>query len=316
MREVNLKAVDLNLLTALGALLQHRQVTRAALSVGLSQPAMSRALDRLRLTFGDPLLVRGPAGLALTPRAEALAPRVLTVLDEIRGLMRDTPFDPGEARRSVRIVCTDVHAVTLMPSVLSRLQAEAPGVDLVLKGYTPDIAQRVSQGEIDLVFSVASQPLPPGAASLPLHQDRLALVMRRGHPLATGPVVVSDYARFDHAMVTILDDGVTELDAGLAAAGVRRRVAFTTPNFVAALAAVGSGDLLTTLSRSFSRRFASAFDLVLRDPPLLDTRYTQTLVWSEVRGRDPFLIWLRGVIAEEAQKLQLREIEADAANGT
>jgi len=301
MHEVNLKSIDLNLLTALGALLQHQHVTRAANAIGLSQPAMSRALERLRHTFGDPLLVRGPAGMMMTPRAEALAPRVTQVLDGIRGLLVEAPFDPLLAKRTVTIVCTDSHAVTLIPSVLARLRQEAPGVTLALKNYSPDIGRRVQQGEVDLVFSVASQPLQPGAASMRLRQDRLALIMRRDHPLAQTPISLSDYTRCDHAMVSILGDGVTELDAALAAEGLSRRIALTTPHFMAALAAVAKTDLVITLSRSLAQRFAAKFDLILRDPPIKDPDFTQTLVWLQARGHDPLMHWLREVMVQEAQ---------------
>ncbi len=301
MREVNLKSIDLNLLTALGALLQHRHVTRAADAIGLSQPAMSRALERLRHTFGDPLLVRGPSGMVMTPRAESLAARLTPLLDEIRGLLVEAPFDPRAVRRTITLVCTDSHSVTLIPAVLARLRAEAPGIDLALKNFSPDIARRVQQGEVDLVFSVASQPMQPGAASIPLRQDRLALIMRRDHPMAQTALSLSDYARCDHAMVSILDDGLTELDALLAAEGLQRRIAFTAPHFMAVLAAVARSDLVTTLSRSLAHRFAPAFDLVLRDPPLAEPGFTTTLVWSKARDRDPLMHWLRGVMVEEAQ---------------
>ena len=301
MREVNLKSIDLNLLTALGALLQHKHVTRAADAVGLSQPAMSRALERLRQTFGDPLLVRGPGGMMMTPRAEALVPRVNQVLDGIRGLLVEAPFDPLLAKRTVTIVCTDSHAVTLIPSVLARLRQEAPGVTLALKNYSPDIGRRVQQGEVDLVFSVASQPLQSGAESMILRPDRLAVIMRRDHPLAQTPISLSDYTRCDHAVVSLMDDGATEMDAALAAEGFKRRIALTTPHFMAALAAVAKTDLVITLSRSLAQRFAATFDLVLRDPPIKDSGYIQTLVWLQARGHDPLMHWLRGVMVQEAQ---------------
>ena len=316
MHEVNLKSIDLNLLTALGALLQHKHVTHAADAVGLSQPAMSRALERLRQTFGDPLLVRGLGGMVMTPRAEALVPRVNQVLDGIRGLLVEAPFDPFLAKRTVTIVCTDSHAVTLIPSVLARLRQEAPGVTLALKNLSPDIGRRIQQGEVDLVFSVASQPLQSGAESMILRQDRLALIMRRDHPLAQTPISLSDYTRCDHAVVSLMDDGATEMDAALAAEGLKRRIALTTPHFMAALAAVAKTDLVITLSRSLAQRFAAMFDLVLRDPPIKDPGYTQTLVWLQARGHDPLMQWLCGVMVQEAQaQAAAEEAMAEAGSG-
>jgi DNA-binding transcriptional LysR family regulator len=312
MHKTNLKAVDLNLLTALGALLRHRHVTRAAEEVGLSQPAMSRALLRLRHLFGDELLVRSAGGMVMTPRAEALAPRLALLLIEIKALLVDAPFDPAKARRTVTVVGTDSHAVTLIPPVLARIRREAPGVDLVFKGFTPDVAQRVQRGEVDMVFSVTNQPLQAGAASLTLRKDRLVLAMRRGHPLSQTPLTVSDYGRCEHVLVSILDDGASEIDAILAATGTQRRIALTTPHFMGALAAVAGTDMVMTLSRSVAERYRQTFDLVLREPHFGDGAYEQTLVWSAARGADPLMLWVRGLISQEAQRQEAAEAVDDA----
>ena len=307
MHEVNIKSVDLNLLTALGALLRHRHVTRAADEVGLSQPAMSRALMRLRHLFGDPLLVRGAGRLVLTARAEALAPRLSLLLNEIKALLVDTPFDPAKARRTVTVVGTDSHAVTLIPPVLARIRKEAPGIDLVFKGFTPDVSQRVQRGEVDMVFSVAHQPLRAGAASEFLRKDSLALVMRRGHPLSQTPFSTEDYGRCEHVLVSILDDGASEIDAVLAASGVERRIALTTPHFMGALAAIAGTDMVMTLSRSVAERYRQTFDLVLREPPFGNRAYEQTMVWSAARGSDPLMQWVRGLMREEAAAQEAAE---------
>ena len=307
MHEMNLKSVDLNLLTALGALLRHRHVTRAADEVGLSQPAMSRALMRLRHLFGDPLLVRGVGGLILTARAEALAPRLTLLLNEIKAMLVEAPFDPAKARRTVTVVGTDSHAVTLIPPVLARIRKEAPGINLVFKGFTPDVSQRVQRGEVDMVFSVAHQPLRAGAASEFLRKDSLALVMRRGHPLSQTPFSTEDYGRCEHVLVSILDDGASEIDAVLAASGVERRIALTTPHFMGALAAIAGTDMVMTLSRSVAERYRQTFDLVLREPPFGNRAYEQTMVWSAARSSDPLMQWVRGLMREEAAAQEAAE---------
>jgi len=313
MHETHLKSVDLNLLTALHALLRHRHVTRAATEVGLSQPAMSRALMRLRHLFGDEILVRGPGGLSLTPRAESLLSPLNQLMADIRILLVKDDFNPATVRRTVTVVGTDSHAVTLIPPVLARLRREAPGVDLVFKGFTPDVARKVQRGEVDMVFSVANQPLPVGAASQHLRRDCLALVMRRGHPLSQSPLTLADYGRVEHVLVSILDDGASEVDALLAAAGIERRIALTTPHFVGALAAISGTDLVMTLSRSVAERYRQTFDLVLRDPPFGDRAYDQTLVWSATRGADPLMDWIRQLMREEAEALEAEDLRARAS---
>jgi DNA-binding transcriptional LysR family regulator len=300
MHEVNLAAVDLNLLPPLDALLRRRNVSHAAEDVGLSQPAMSRALGRLRDLLGDPLLVRGPGGYALTPLARELSPALAAAMADMKGLFRSRAFEPSQVRRLVRIVASDFHGVLLAPALLRRLAAEAPGVALRLEPYGPSLPERMSKGEIDLAFATTGVLLPPGAQSQVVGRDRLALVMRRGHPAEAEVLTLADYARFGHATVALFGDGQSSLDAQLAAVGVNRRIAFTAPGFIDALAAVAGSDLITTTSETFARRFAEPFGLTVRPAPLPDTAYELTLVWSNLQAGDELLAWLRGLVAEVA----------------
>jgi DNA-binding transcriptional LysR family regulator len=303
MRELNIAGVDLNLLPALEALLRLRHVTRAAAEVGLSQPAMSRALGRLRALLNDPLLVRGRAGFLLTPRAQRLAPQLAATLNGLRDLLAEPEFDPAQERRTIRMAASDTQTILLAPSLMVRLAREAPGIELRMEAYGPDPIARMENGTLDLAFALANSPLPPGAVSEPLADDRLALVMRRGHPAAHRPWSVADYGVFGHVGVALLGDGVSEIDALLAAAGVRRRIALVTPHFMAALATVAATDLVTTISEVFARRFATTFDLVLRPPPFADSGLRMTLAWSHVRTADPVLTWFRGMVRDVAQQV-------------
>jgi DNA-binding transcriptional LysR family regulator len=126
--------------------------------------------------------------------------------------------------------------------------------------------------------------------------------MRRGHPAAGGAWTLADYGAWDHVGVALVGDGQSEIDALLAAHGVTRRIALVTPYFTAALAAVAATNLVTTLSAAMARRFSSAFDLVLQEPPFADTRLTTTLVCSHVRVADPFLAWFRSLVRDVAKQ--------------
>jgi DNA-binding transcriptional LysR family regulator len=299
MREVNLSGLDLNLLPALDALLRRRNVTHAASEVGLSQPAMSRALARLREIFGDPLLVRVGGRLAPTPLAQSLAPKVAATLVELRGLFHPQDFDPATLRRVMRIAAADAQIILVAPRLIARLRREAPGVDLCFEPIGRDIVTRMEQGEVDLCFATAATPLPPGAFSETIARDRLALVMRRGHPAASRSSSLTDYGLYAHATVAFFADGVSEIDARLAAAGVERRIALTTPHFMATLAAVAASDLITTISAAFARRFAATLDLVLREPPF-DDQLDITIVGVKARSADPAMRWFRDVLRQEA----------------
>ncbi len=303
MREVNLSSVDLNLLPVLDALLRRRNVTRAALDVGLSQPAMSRALARLRDVLGDALLVRARGGLVLTPRAQTLAPRLATALAELKGLYTEPAFDPGQSTRTLSLATTDLHNVLLLPKIMARLAAEAPGLSVRVESLGPDIVERVESGAVDLTFAVGNLPMPPGAATEVFARDRLSLVMRRQHPAANRVWRVEDYAIFDHVGIRLLGDSQTEVDALLAANGVARRMALVTPHFSAALATVSSTDLVTTLSHAYARRFADLYDLRLVQPPFGALDFDLLMVWSQARSADPLLAWLRTVVKDVAAEV-------------
>jgi DNA-binding transcriptional LysR family regulator len=310
MREVNLHGVDLNLLPALEALLRRRNVSQAAVDAGLSQPAMSRALQRLRDLFDDPLLVRVSGGFALSPKAEGVLTRVQGALQDVTSVFAEPIFDPALVERRIRFAATDLQTILYAPALMARLAKEAPGIDIVVEPYSRDVAQRMENGSLDFVFALANTPLPPGAESEVLTEDRLALVMRRGHPAENQQWTVEDYGRFNHASIGIMGDGISELDAQLAMHGVKRRIALTTPHFMAALAAVSASDLVTTVSENFAKRFALQFNLRLRTPPLKNIALNPTIVWNQLRGSDNVLTWVRGVLQEVC-----RAQSAKIANG-
>jgi DNA-binding transcriptional LysR family regulator len=302
MRDVHLASVDLNLLPALEALLRRRNVTQAAADVGLSQPAMSRALGRLRELLEDVLLVRAPGGgYLLSPRGEALAGQLTGALDRVKAVFQTQSFDPAQVERTVRIAGADTHVILLAPALMARLAQEAPGIDVRIEAYGPDLIQRMETGQLDLAFAVATTPLPPGAKSEIYASDRLALVMRQDHPMARKTWTVEDYGRWSQVGISILGDAGSDMDAQLARVGVHRRMALVTPNFMGAVAAVAQTDMVTTISRVFAERFADQFGLVLKEPPLPEVRLDLTVVWSHVRAADPVLAWLRGVIQDVAR---------------
>ena len=308
MHEVNISALDLNLAPALNALLRRRNVTHAAADVGLSQSAMSRALGRLRGLLGDPLLVRTPKGYVLTPRAEALAPHLTVALGSLKTVFQPQSFDPADERRSLRLAATDGQTVLLAPMIISQLALEAPGVDLQIEAYGDDPFGRLQSGSLDMAFAMANASLPPRVHSETVFEDRLALVMRAGHPAACRALSLTDYGDFTHVVVALLGDGRSQIDGILAAQGLTRRIGLVTPYFVAALVAVAATDMVTTLSAALAQRFAGPLGLVLRAPPFQDTRLEITLVTSHVRATDPFLVWFRGMVREIARSLETPEV--------
>ena len=300
MQERNIAGLDLNLVPALHALLHRRNVTRAAADVGLSQPAMSRSLARLRELQGDPLLVRTSSGYVLTARAQALKPVLAAAMSHLREVFRPQTFDPGQERRVVRLAAADSHTIIILPGVVARMAAEAPGVSLRVEPYISDTAEQLNDGTLDLAFALSTTPLQAGTYSEVVAQDHLALVMRSGHPAACRKWSLDDYGSYQHVVVDLTGAGDAPIEAMLAARGINHRVGLSTPNFMGALAVVASTDLVTTVSATFARAFASTFGLVLQDPPFLENRLEITLVCSHMRAADPFLDWFRALVREVA----------------
>lgn len=302
MLEKHLRGVDLNLLPVLEALLRHRNATRAGIEVGLSQPAMSRALGRLRHLLDDPLLVRGPRGLMLSPRADALRQPLAGLLAGIGTLLVDPPFDPAAEQRTLRLAMTDAQAELLLAPLVRRVADIAPGVVLEWVPIAPSLPERMLTGEIDLTLALDSTPLPRGAASEPLMEDRLVVVVRAGHPCGA-QWHMADYARYPSVVVSLLGDRASEIDAALAAAGLERSVAAIVPTFRAAAEIVAVTDSVTTISQSFATRLATSLGLTMIEPPLANVRLGVVTVSARYRGTDPIIAWLRGVLRDVAASI-------------
>lgn len=292
MLEKHLRGVDLNLLPVLEALLRHRNATRAGEEVGLSQPAMSRALGRLRHLLDDPLLVRGAGGQMLSPRAEALRQPLAVLLAEVRALLVDPPFDPAAEQRTLRIAMTDAQAELLIAPLVRRVAAAAPGIVLQWVPIAPGLPERMAAGEIDLTLALDNTPLPRGAASEPLMEDALAVVVRRGHPCGDR-WTIADYATWPSVVVSLLGDQASEIDAELAAAGIGRAITAIVPTFRAAAEIVAVTDSVTTISHAFAARLADPLALRLIAAPLAHARMGVVIVWATYRTSDPVLGWLR-----------------------
>ena len=300
MQEQNIAGLDLNLVPALHALLHRRNVTRAAADVGLSQPAMSRALARLRELQGDPLLVRTSSGYVLTPRAQALKPVLAAAISHLRDVFRPPNFNPGTERGVLRLAAADSHTIIILPGVAARMAAEAPGVSLRVESYKSDTAEQLNDGTLDLAFALSTTPLQAGTYSEVVAEDHLALVMRSGHPAAGRTWSLGDYGLYRHVVVELHADGGSPVDAILAARGIDYRVGLTTPHFMGALAVIAATDLVATVSATFARQFAPSFGLVLQNTPFAENRLEITLVCSHMRAADPFLAWLRAPVREVA----------------
>src|SRR5487761_2550196 len=198
---MKLTSLDLNLLVALRALLEERHVSRAAGRVGLTQPATSNALGRLRRLFDDQLLVRTPNGMQLTPRALALAGPLEAALEHLESALGGEGFVPGASRRSFTIAMADYTALVVLPPLKRQLARTAPGIDLVIvNSIRAQGIALVDRGEADLAIGLLPEP-PAHLRTQILYRDRLVCIARDGHPALRRPMTLDRYVNLAHVLV-------------------------------------------------------------------------------------------------------------------
>jgi len=289
-----MKRYDLNLLSALDALLSETSVSGAARRLGVGQPAMSATLARLRVLFGDPILVRTPKGMEATPRAKALAVPLRQTLAELRALLEPpAAFDPQTSQRTFRISGGDYVGMTVLPPLIGDLHRHAPGVDIRFRYVEKDdMPQRLDRDELDLGLSVVGA-LPPRFRSEPLIEESFVCAARVGHPILEGPLTPRRFADADHLLVTERGDDRGCMDVLLERDGLSRRVALTVPSAALVAGALIRSDLVATIARRAGHHIAEPGHITLFDPPYDAPTWTMSMVWADRNTHDPGLTWLR-----------------------
>ncbi|MFZ5441158.1 MAG: LysR family transcriptional regulator [Myxococcota bacterium] len=294
--------LDLNLLETLDALLQELSVTRAARRVGLSTPAMSHALARLRSTLGDEVLVRAGRDMVPTERARAMKDEVHEALERARALLRpQAKFDPRTLTREFRVNATD-HVVTVLGAALDDLaRRSAPDALLRFLPISTDDAAMLREGSVDLAVGIYAQ-LPPELRTRVLFTDRFVSVLRRGHPAAKGRLDLETFLELDHVQVAPRGRPGGDLDDLLAQRGRQRRVTRAVPYFLAAVQLVSQSDAVLTISERLATRFARTFDLVVLETPVALRPYALSLLWHPRQDSSPEHAWLRQLFVSAAER--------------
>lgn len=302
MREVDLRQIDLNLLVAAEALLEEKSVTRAAQRLGMSQPAASRALGRLRRLFADALLVDGPGGYILSIRAEELRPLLRQILAGISEMLEATPFDPATAKGQIRLLMPDLQAAALAPHLLARLAREAPSLDLDVAAPGTNGFEALEHGGADAMVALLDEA-PAGIHRRRLYDEELVTLMRADHPAAAEKLTLDHFLTLEHIVVSVTGVGPAPVDEVLARMGRNRRVKLRVPNFFAAVEIAARSDLIMTLPSSLARSAADMGRFVSRPPPLDLGNFTMSLAWHARQQDTPRHIWLRRAIVAAAMDM-------------
>jgi DNA-binding transcriptional LysR family regulator len=306
---MNLNSLDLNLLVALDALLLEANVSRAAMRIGLSQPAASHALQRLRELIGDPLLVRSGARMELTPRALALRVPLAQALDQVRALFIPDGFDAASGERRFRLMMPDLAVELLMPPLMEKITRMAPNVTIdVVPWRGPAIFTAEFARTIDMVISIGNAF--KGFHRQLLYADSDALAVRRGHPAGAKLTTRETFLKARHVGVIIRGQNEDLIDSWLRTKGIERRIALIVPGYIEALHVAARTDLVAFVPRRLIGALSKQLSLKTVTPPL-DPGIDEQFMFYPTRAQmDPGSIWLRKLMLQTG-----RELDRDKRKG-
>src|SRR4030095_4845635 len=300
--DVELRRLDLTLLMVFDGALRHRKLTAVAQQLGLTQPAISHALTRLRDILGDPLFVRRANGVQPTPRALALAQPVEQALAALRdALQQGRHFDPGSANREFRIAALDYAIAMLIPDFLARFSIVAPGCRLAFRSMGYEAGRvALANGSIDLILGI---PAPTGPfLQRTLMREDFVVLARAGHPVIGRKLDLARYLKCGHLLVSAAGDARGSVDNALAQIGKERHVVAAVPQFLAGFAPVAGSDMITTAPRRLAKRHAAAFGLKQFEVPFAMPGFEVGTLRHENTAQDAGLNWLENEFAHAPRK--------------
>lgn len=298
---MNLRSLDLNLLIILQTLLEVRHVTRASEKLNMSQPKVSRALQKLRDAFQDPLLVRTLDGYDLSARAERLQPELNQILNSLERMVALESFDPSTSHETVKIYAVDLEVVAFLPQLLAKLRKYAPNMMLDIRSEPRDHFDLLADGDVHFSLSGRTPTVMQDQYRMAsLAQSKMVCMMSSSHPLANEYMQLEDYLRCSHGYVSITNEGPAMVDAYLSGMGKSRQLTTRLPNFTSAAYFCETSDLVVAIPEIIASMVATGHNVVLKPLPdeiaLPPTQFN--LYWHERYHKDPMCQWVRRVLQE------------------
>lgn len=298
---MELSNIDLNLLVVFEAIYSGGSISRAGAQLGLSQPAVSNALARLRELMDDPLFERNGRGVHPTVKARRLISPVRAALSLIQGQLEVRQIDLASYKRLFRILMFDPLEPIMLPPVLRQIAGEAPGVAIECVRGTPDFAAALRGGAIDL--ACYAYPVDePDIVAVPIMRTEAAVIARRGHPGIGETLDAATYSALGHVTLVPALRAWVNIDQSLAAHGLTRRAVYMVNKTASVAPIVERTDLLAVLPRWFAKEIARNFDIAVYDMPMKIPDQTVHMLWHSKSTGDPGHQWLR-----EAMLTALRE---------
>jgi len=294
---MNLRSVDLNLLTIFDAIITELNLSRAAEKIGMTQPAMSAALGRLRVTLKDELFVRTGRGVRPTPRALELQRPIRDILDRVSSTLSATQrFDPETSERVFTLASIDYGGIAVIPQLLRHLQELQSSVKVnIWPQYESDLAEQMHFGNVD--FAIDNIPITDNEFHIEnLRQERAFCLVRKGHPYIRDNLSLEQFLEAEHVVLYPHGDRVSQLDEYLIARGMRRNYGIKVPSFFNMPYIVQSTDLICGLPERMALHFAQLFNLKALAAPVEDWVATYYLMWHRGLDEDPGHKWMRDII--------------------
>lgn len=301
---INMRSIDLNLLLVFEALLQAKNVTHAGSLLGLSQPATSAALSKLRMTLKDPLFVRTPHGMEPTPRAILLAKPLQQALSVIRDdVLRQPSFDLATTARTFTIAMTDVAEMVFLPRLLRLLSEEAPLANLktvIMSSTALELA--LESGTVDLAIGLFPDLKRASFYQQRLFQHPFVCIVRQDHPSIGRRMTLAQFLSASHAVVEAEGRNSEVFERMLERRGLERRVMLRIPHFLSIPMVIADSDLVVTIPRVLGEVFARMTNIRVVAPPIKIGNYDVRQYWHERFHKDPANQWLRTAIAARFRK--------------
>jgi len=307
---MNLSKVDLNLFIVFDAIYTEANLTRAGQIVGITQPAVSNALARLRETFNDPLFVRTAQGMVPTPMAQNIIGPVRNALALLRTSVQESRiFTPLQANKTFRISMTDLTEAVILPPLFQRLRRLAPA--LMIESFLckrRETTKELAAGRLDFAID-APLNTDPQVRHVKLMQDRYVCAMRQGHPLTDSTLSVDSYLGLTHIHISSRRNGLGYVDLALGKMGVQRKIALRSQHYLMAFQVLQQTNMVMTVPERFARRHQLRYLGLPVDVPALETH----LYWHESTDQDPANRWMREQIIELCQGVVAQD-EREAAS--
>jgi DNA-binding transcriptional LysR family regulator len=300
MRDVHIKNLDLNLLQPLRALLQERHITRAARLCYLSQPAMSRALERLRQMFDDPLLIRRGRIYERTVRGERLLEEVQSLIPRLEAMVRGERFDPSRSRERFRLAMTDHASMIILPALMNQIRAIAPNVWVEASVWNNRRYEEVAAGRLDTALS--GEEAPPFLETEVLFKVDFVCLVGSAQRVRCRRLTLKQYLQLPHVLIDTWDGQQTLVDRPLAQLGAKRAVALSMPFFVPAVFAIAHSDLVLTVPRKLAAITAAVAGVRMIEAPREIEAFPYFMTWHSRVANEAAHVWFRQLIRAAAQR--------------